>query len=713
MSRSSPLRKLVAITTAAAAAALSGSGPAADPPQQQKAPADDGRKQQQPQPAAVIGVDFGTSGSGYAAILAPGATDPQLLLRIKSCAQWPDDPAGSDNSGELKTKTAILYRGGRVDSIGWSAWKRWMSMTATERQGADWCYLEGFKLLLDERPQQQGGPDLVALGVSSELPRGKSAVDVVVDYLSELRRFTVKRLQAQAAAKAAGNNGGGGGGGGAVVPSLDTSSLVWCVTVPAMWEEKAKQKLRSAANRAGLVTAANPESLILALEPEAAAVAMVVTNRIAATRAAAAQQHEDPAISAVGALSPVTGGQQKTGRGGASASAEQHLADGDVVLVVDCGGGTADVTLHEVAIDAAAGDSPMTIHLKEAAVGKGVLAGGRFVDAALWELLRGQVVGPALWDEWMREHPGEWTDLAMRWESKKRAMKRSDTVVELQLPPGLAALWQQQAPSRQLAKPGVSLDSANGLVHLDKELLRTEVFGPAMEKVAAAVAEVESEGRRVRGKKATKMLLAGGFCNSYLLRERLRELAKQLGLPLLAPPMPGAAVVTGTCAALLGAEPGLVRARRCRLTYGIRCRCLWSSEEAVSHSAFGYPQRIWKPEDSEYYADGVFETFARRGQLVKTDETVKRTFCPTSSTTVAIAVDVYATEAPEARYVGEPGMRRVAEVTLELPAGWRQGVTRRTDYDVEVELKFGAAEITVVARDPRTRNAVAARFDWL
>lgn len=34
-------------------------------------------------------------------------------------------------------------------------------------------------------------------------------------------------------------------------PSLDTGSVVWCVTVPAMWDEAAKAKLRGAANRAG------------------------------------------------------------------------------------------------------------------------------------------------------------------------------------------------------------------------------------------------------------------------------------------------------------------------------------------------------------------------------------------------------------------------------------------------------------------------------
>lgn len=33
---------------------------------------------------------------------------------------------------------------------------------------------------------------------------------------------------------------------------------------------------------------------------------------------------------------------------------------------------------------------------------------------------------------------------------------------------------------------------------------------------------------------------------------------------------------------------------------------------------------------ARHFTDGVFETFARRGQLVATDEAVKRVFCPTS-----------------------------------------------------------------------------------
>ena len=86
------------------------------------------------------------------------------------------------------------------DSFGWTAWKRWAGMTEAERRKEDWCYVEGFKLLLDGEDSGSvsssgdGGsslapPDeLVATGVSSQLPRGKGATEVVSDFLAELRK---------------------------------------------------------------------------------------------------------------------------------------------------------------------------------------------------------------------------------------------------------------------------------------------------------------------------------------------------------------------------------------------------------------------------------------------------------------------------------------------------------------------------------------------
>ncbi len=49
-----------------------------------------------------------------------------------------------------------------------------------------------------------------------------------------------------------------------------------------------------------------------------------------------------------------------------------------------------------------------------------------------------------------------------------------------------------------------------------------------------------------------------------------------------------------------------------------------------------------------------------------------------------MAIDLYATEAPMARYTSEPGMRKVGEMTLELPPGWATKVSNRYEYSVEV-----------------------------
>ncbi|KAG2437564.1 hypothetical protein HYH02_011206 [Chlamydomonas schloesseri] len=643
---------------------------APDPPQQQKA-ADGSASRKKPE--AVIGIDFGTSASGYAAVALPpqvaaaggvsaataastssqqpaataaststSASNPLLQLRPVTCDQWPDDPTG----GDVKTKTALLYRGSKVDAWGWSAWRRWMAMSDSERRQGGYSYLEGFKLLLLEGGSSSSGVggnsssgvggsssnDPVASGVSTQLPPGLTATQVASDFLSELRRFATKRLRKTMSGA-----------------SLDTATLVWCVTVPAMWDEAVKQRLRSAANRAGMVTSANPESLVLALEPEAAAV----------TVAASAPQRQQQ----LSQVTPASVRQQDSHQPGL----KHQLADGDVVLVVDCGGGTADITLHEVVLTNGGGGSAAAVHLLEAAVGKGVLAGGRYVDSALWGLLRGGVVGPALWDEWQHQQPGEWTDLASRWETTKRVMKGA---VELQLPPGLVDMLQRRqheggaeessgggasVPERQASDSsgGVTLCPTTGVVELSAAVMEKVVFGPVMEEIVAAAGEVKASGLG-SGKRANKVLLAGGFANSKLLQRRLLRLADEWGVPLLLPPNPGAAVVT----------------------------------------------------------DGAFCKFVQCGQLIGTDEVVKRTGSPFSSRANGVGLQLYATPAPTPRYVRELGMQRVAEVSLELPAGWRKSVERRDDYEIEVEMRFGTAEITMVGRDPRTRNAVAVRVDW-
>ncbi|GIL49984.1 hypothetical protein Vafri_6108, partial [Volvox africanus] len=90
---------------------------------------------------------------------------------------------------------------------------------------------------------------------------------------------------------------------------------------------------------------------------------------------------------------------------GSAAAAASTLRDGDVLMVLDCGGGTTDITMHRV-VGSGAG-----VRLQEATAGEGVIAGGRFVDAALWRHLR-CMLGDSVWATWQQDNPTEWMQTA-------------------------------------------------------------------------------------------------------------------------------------------------------------------------------------------------------------------------------------------------------------------------------------------------------------
>ncbi|KAJ1565651.1 hypothetical protein HK096_000765, partial [Nowakowskiella sp. JEL0078] len=86
---------------------------------------------------------------------------------------------------------------------------------------------------------------------------------------------------------------------------ITPSDVLWVVTVPAIWKDGAKKVMREAACLGGLINSMNSESLMLVLEPEAASMWCLKNQHI-------------------------------------------ELKSGDNYIIVDCGGGTVDVTYHEI-----------------------------------------------------------------------------------------------------------------------------------------------------------------------------------------------------------------------------------------------------------------------------------------------------------------------------------------------------------------------------
>ena len=92
---------------------------------------------------------------------------------------------------------------------------------------------------------------------------------------------------------------------GKVVPA----KIRWVLTVPALWSEEHKLFMRKAALSAGIIENVNSQNLLLCLEPEGASI----------------QCRED-----------------------AEKSVREQMIKNSIGMVLDCGGGTVDITVHKL-----------------------------------------------------------------------------------------------------------------------------------------------------------------------------------------------------------------------------------------------------------------------------------------------------------------------------------------------------------------------------
>ena len=149
-----------------------------------------------------------------------------------------------------------------------------------------------------------------------------------------------------------------------------------------------------------------------------------------------------------------------------------------------------------------------------------------------------------------------------------------------------------------------------------------------------------------------------------------------------------------------GLNPGIIRSRRTRLTYGIE-----------TCGNFDYqidpPEKKRLLEDGEERCDDRFSIFVIAGEGVGVDQSIKHTYYPLYSTQTRMAISVFATQKQKVRYIDEPGCEKIGEVTIS-----RDDTASGKDWPVEVAMFFGKTEIHVEAKDKRTGNMVKTNIHF-
>jgi len=213
----------------------------------------------------VVGIDFGTSRTGYAYAF-PSHEDTIV------CKQ----PGGAPGDTS-KTSTAILFdKHGIFKSFG-------------NRARRDYADGDLSNLLFTEYKMNLNQAQALLNTATATASNGKTLplMKVIAATLRFVKDDAMENINKNQPL------------------NIKAEECKWVVTVPAIWSDGAKGFMRRAAFEAGLVTSENSSKLILALEPEAACIA--------------------------------------------SEKDVMHLQAGHRFMILDCGGGTVDITMHQAA----------------------------------------------------------------------------------------------------------------------------------------------------------------------------------------------------------------------------------------------------------------------------------------------------------------------------------------------------------------------------
>uniref|UniRef100_A0A1A8QDH4 Heat shock protein 12B n=2 Tax=Nothobranchius TaxID=28779 RepID=A0A1A8QDH4_9TELE len=642
--------------------------------------------------SVVVAIDFGTTSSGYAFSFTQDSEAIHMMKR------WEGGDPGVANQ---KSPTCLLLTPElRFHSFGFSARDFYHDLDPEEAQ--HWLYFDKFKMKIHSTSDLTMETELEAVN-----GRKVRAIEVFAHALRFFREHALKEVKDQSSSV------------------LEGEEVRWVITVPAVWRQPAKQFMREAAYlvgtlhpgpeatprllQAGLVSPDCPEQLLIALEPEAAS---IYCRKL--------RLHQVIDLS----MQPITNGLDLDGSRPFDSSFRQareqlrrsrhsrtflvesgtgelwsELQTGDRYVVADCGGGTVDLTVHQI-------EQPQGT-LKELYKASGGPYGAVGVDLA-FEAMLCQIFGEDFIQSFKVKRPAAWVDLMIAFEARKRtAWPGRANALNISLPFSFIDYYKRhrgQSVEAALRRSNMKIVkwSSQGMLRLTQEAMN-ELFQPTICNIVKHIDELmaKPEVSSVRF-----LFLVGGFAESPMLQKAIQ---KALGRTcrIIIPHDVGLTILKG--AVLFGLDPTVVRVRRCPLTYGVG---------VLNRFVEGrHPRDKLLLKDGREWCTDIFDRFVSVDQSVALGEVVRRSYTPARVGQRKIIINIYCSSTDDITYISDPGVRKCGTMTLDLPgpsptpgAAGGGGAERR---EIRATMQFGDTEIKVTAVDVTSNRSVRASIDFL
>uniref|UniRef100_A0A8C2AQ45 Heat shock protein 12B n=1 Tax=Cyprinus carpio TaxID=7962 RepID=A0A8C2AQ45_CYPCA len=621
--------------------------------------------------SVVVAIDFGTTSSGYAFSFTE---DPETIHMMR---RWEGGDPGVANQ---KSPTCLLLTPDlRFHSFGFAARDSYHDLDPEEAR--HWLYFDKFKMKIHSTSDLTMETELESVS-----GRRVRAIEVFAHALRFFREHVLKEVKDQSSSVLEGNE------------------VRWVITVPAVWRQPAKQFMREAAYLAGLVTPDSPEQLLIALEPEAAS---LYCRKLHLHQVIDLSQR------------PIINGLDVEGSHPFDSSFRQAREQlrrarhsrtyvvlencGDRYIVADCGGGTVDLTVHQI-------EQPQGT-LKELYKASGGPYGAVGVDLA-FEAMLCQIFGADFIESFKAKRPAAWVDLTIAFEARKRtaAPGRANSL-NISLPFSFIDFYKRhrgQSVETALRKSNMNFIkwSSQGMLRLSAEAMN-QLFQPTINNI---IKHVENLMQKEEVKDVRFLFLVGGFAESPML-QRAAQNALGRNCRIIIPHDVGLTILKG--AVLFGLDPTVVRVRRCPLTYGVG---------VLNRFVEGrHPRDKLLIKDGREWCTDILDRFVSVDQSVALGEVVRRSYTPARMGQRKIIINIYCSDTDDITYITNPGVRKCGAITLDLlesgavaaSAGDNDKGSAIERREIRTTMQFGDTEIKVTAVDVATGQLVRASIDFL
>ncbi|GES81301.1 hypothetical protein GLOIN_2v1762633 [Rhizophagus clarus] len=446
------------------------------------------------------------------------------------------------------------------------------------------------------------------------LPPGLDPRKAITDYLHEMNKLIVETLNSR-------------------WPGIRYPQQVrFVLSVPAEWHHDAKAIMRECMFNAGYLDNRQSENLEFTTEPEAAAVYCM------------------------------------------KSLTEHHLSAGSSFMIVDCGGGTVDLTTRTLLPG---------MKLSEITERSGDLCGSSYVDREFIRFL-GRKLGYAAMKKLKENNYGQMQYLVQQFCSRVKFSFNGNpnefATKELDIERVCPALMEYVTGHAK-----EQMEEADWLIELDFLNVK-EMFDPVVNKIIELITrQLASTERR-----CSAMFLVGGFSESQYLQQQIRrQFMNQV--PIIAVPKhPIAAIERGALEYGLNME--IVQTRVLKFCYGVEVSAKWEKGDPPERRT---PSgRIFK-----------FHRLALRGVEVAVDQKFYYTAGPVVPNQTDMTFNIFITPDNNAKYCDEDGMKMLGKMKIDLPDPQR-GKNRL----VEFTLTFGTMEVKATAINKRTGQIYESSF---